>query len=133
MTKMSCNCAAVSFEIDGDLKDVYACHCSICRRWTGANGVAVVIVPKRAFRWLKGEDFISTWNKPDADWISVFCSICGSSLPVPNDQEHVAVPAGLIDPSNENLRLAAHIWVGSKASWDEIVDSCPKYEGALEG
>ena len=62
-----CNCGAVAFEIDADLRDVYVCHCSICRRYTGGNGIAVVVVPNGAFRWLKGEDCITAWKKPDAD------------------------------------------------------------------
>jgi hypothetical protein len=94
--------------------------------------VAVVIVPKQKFRWLKGKEHISEWSKPDADWVSCFCSVCGSSLPVANDAESLAVPAGLIDDSNQTLRLAAHVWVGSKASWDEIAGTCPQYQTAFE-
>jgi len=131
MTIGICNCGSVSFEIKSDVKDVYMCHCSICRRWTGANGVAVVIVPAEDFSWLNGEDRIAKWNKPDADWVSCFCSKCGSSLPVPNDEHNYAVPAGLIDTFND-LQLAAHIWVGSKASWEEIVDSCPQYKTSFK-
>ena len=132
MTIGTCNCSAVSFEVEGKLRDIYACHCSICRRWTGTNGVAVVIVPSSKFRWLKGEDQISKWRKPDADWVSCFCKSCGSSLPIPNDEQSVAVPAGLIDGKNNNLRVAAHIWVGSKPSWDEISDSCPHFSKGFE-
>lgn len=132
MTTGTCNCGAVSFEIEGDLTDVYACHCSICRRWTGANGVAVVIVPRNRLRWLRGEESIETWKKPDADWVSRFCRVCGSALPVPNDEQTLAVPAGLIDASNPDLRLAAHIWVGSKPSWDEICGAAKQFEAGFE-
>jgi hypothetical protein len=44
MTRGECNCGAVQFEIDADLTDVFVCHCSICRRSTGSNGIAVVVV-----------------------------------------------------------------------------------------
>ena len=133
MTVGTCNCGAVSFEIKGELKNVYICHCSICRRWTGTNGVAVVIVPLSQFRWINGSDHISEWKKPDADWISCFCKSCGSSLPVANDKESIAIPAGLIDGADNNLRVAAHIWVGSKPDWDEIAGSCPQFITGFEG
>jgi len=56
MARGECNCGAVAFEIDAELKDVYVCHCSICRRFTGAAGIAVLLVDNSAFRWLRGAD-----------------------------------------------------------------------------
>ena len=123
MVKGQCNCGAVIFEIDGDVSDIYICHCSICRKYTGSNGVAVVVVGNEKFRWLKGKEQISTWIKPIGDWQSTFCRVCGSSLPVKNDESSMAVPAGAIIEGGENLNVAHHIWVGSKANWDEICDS----------
>ncbi|MEL7541779.1 MAG: GFA family protein [Pseudomonadota bacterium] len=131
MLSGECNCGSVAFEINADVKDVYVCHCSICRKWTGNNGVAVVVVANSTLRWRRGKDQIRTWTKPRADWQSSFCSICGSALPVSNDDERVAVPAGLLDDADSNLSVAAHIWVGSKASWDEIGTDGHKYECAF--
>lgn len=81
MTKGSCNCGAVAFEITGDVSQVIVCHCSICRKSTGSNGIPVVIFAKKDFRWLHGEDQITRWKKPDADWQKSFCKVCGSPLP----------------------------------------------------
>ena len=131
MIKGECNCGAVSFEIDAELKDVYICHCSVCRKWTGNNGVAVTIVPNDSFAWVKGEEAVKKWKKPDADWQSAFCATCGSALPVPNDEARMAVPAGLLDVTAKQLRVAAHIWAGSKASWDVIADCGQKFDGAF--
>ena len=122
MARGACNCGAVAFEIDADLSQVFVCHCSICRKATGANGIAVVMVDNAAFRWLRGEDQITTWKKPDADWQGWFCRNCGSPLPGANDAARMFVPAGLIAEGGEHLRVAHHIWVGSKAVWDEIGD-----------
>ncbi len=47
MATGECNCGAVQFEIAADLSGVFVCHCSICRRSTGSNGIAVVVVSKR--------------------------------------------------------------------------------------
>jgi hypothetical protein len=123
MARGECNCGAVAFEIDAELSDVFMCHCSICRRFTGTNGIAVVLVDNKAFRWLRGEDHVASWTKPGSDWHCWFCLVCGSPLPGANDASRTFVPAGLISAGGEGLRVAHHIWVGSKAVWDEIGDA----------
>ncbi len=122
-TKDKCNCGAVAFEIDAVVTDVYVCHCSICRRATGSNGIAVVVVANDAFRWTRGEDDIATWKKPDADWQVWFCSTCGSPVPGINNESTMFVPAALITEGGDALKVAHHVWVDSKASWDEIGDA----------
>ena len=65
MAKGECNCGVVQFEIDADLSEVFVCHCSICRKSTGSNGIAVVVVPNDRLRWVQGEDHIVMWSKPN--------------------------------------------------------------------
>ncbi len=122
MQKGSCNCGAVSFEISKAVSDVYVCHCSICRKATGSNGIAVLVVDNDSFRWTGGEDMIATWSKPDANWQMGFCRECGSPVPDVNDETRMFVPAGLITDGGEHLKVAHHIFVHSKAPWDVIGD-----------
>lgn len=117
-----CNCGEVAFEVDADISDVFVCHCSICRKATGSSGIAVVVIDNEMFRWTRGEDRISTWKKPEGDWQIWFCPICGSPLPGSNDDKRMFVPAGLITKGAERLKVAHHIYVDSKAVWDEIGD-----------
>jgi len=126
-----CNCGAVAFELTDGAQDVYVCHCSICRRLTGSNGIAVVLARNEGFHWIRGEDQISSWQKPQHDWISSFCSVCGSTLPVANDDSYMAVPAGLLMERIESLKVMHHIWVDSKATWDEIGDSGEQHPQAF--
>ena len=133
MARGECNCGAVAFEIDDVIMDVYVCHCSICRRFTGTNGIAVVLVDNSAFRWLRGEDHITAWSKPGADWHGWFCRVCGSPLPGANDPARTFVPAGLIMQGGEQLRVAHHIWVDSRAAWDEIGDKGKQHPEAFKG
>jgi hypothetical protein len=127
----ACNCGSVAFEIDADVTDVFVCHCSICRRLTGANGIAVVLSDNSAFRWLRGAENIATWKKPDADWQAWFCRVCGSTLPGANDGSRMFIPAGLISEGGEKLRVAHHIWIDSKAAWDEIGDHGKRHREAF--
>ena len=130
MAKGQCNCGAVQFEIDAELPGIFMCHCSICRRNTGSSGIAVVVFPKEQFRWVRGEELISTWKKPGADWQTWFCSVCGSPVPGENDATRMFAPAGSLTEGAEGLKVLHHIWVGSKASWDEIGGSGKQH---LEG
>jgi len=117
-----CNCGAVQFSIDAEVSDVYVCHCSICRRFTGANGVAVVVVPNKNLKFVAGREQVVSWKKPDGDWECAFCRVCGSPVPGVNSPSTMFVPAGALSTGTESLKVVHHIWVGSKASWDVIGD-----------
>ena len=127
-----CSCGGVAFEIKGDLLEVFVCHCSICRRSSGSNGRAVVVIDNDQFRWLRGKDLVASWKKPDTDWQKWFCRICGAPLPGVNDETRMFVPAGLISEGGESLRVKHHIWVDSKAVWDEIGDTGERHREAFE-
>jgi hypothetical protein len=133
MATGQCNCGAVVFEFDAEPTDVYVCHCSICRRFTGSNGIAVVVVDKATFRWLRGDGRVTRWSKPDGDWIASFCECCGSAMPGPNDEHRMFIPAGSITEGGENLRVAHHIFVDSRASWDVIGDNGKQHSSRIGG
>ncbi len=127
-----CNGGSVAFEISDELSGVFVCHCSICRRSTGRAGIAVVIVDKTAFRWIRGEEQITSWKKPDTDWRTWFCRTCGSPVPGINDESRMFVPAGTISEGGESLEVVHHIWVDSKAEWDEIGDTGQRHPEAFQ-
>lgn len=131
MTSGSCNCGAVAFELSAKPWGVFVCHCSICRRSTGTNGNAVLIIGNDDFHWKTGVESVSTWRKPGHDWQTWFCRTCGSQVPGTNDAERMFVPAGAIS-GEEELRVIHHIWVDSKASWDEIGDTGAQHSAAFE-
>lgn len=122
MTSGECNCGGVRFAIDAQLAGVFVCHCSICRRSTGSSGIAVVLVPKDRFRWIRGQELISVWRKTGTRWETWFCRVCGSRVPGENDAKTMFVPAGCISEGGDALRVVHHVWVGSKAGWDVIGD-----------
>ncbi len=62
------------------------------------------------------------WAKPDTHWETWFCKTCGSRVPGRNDASRMFVPAGTLSDADNELTVIHHIWVGSKASWDEIGD-----------
>ena len=72
-------------------------------------------------------------------YVGVFLILLGEALfyrsPVPdaNDESRVFVPAGLIGDGGDNLKMAHHIWVDSKATWDEICDGGHQHPEEFEG
>ena len=70
-----CLCGAVTFEATGVEKHVHACHCSMCRRWSGGPGLAVSVASVD----FQGEDNIERYDS--SDWAERgFCKTCGSNL-----------------------------------------------------
>lgn len=62
MVLRQCNCDEVAVKIDYDISEVYICPCSICRKFTGSNGIEVVVVDNEAFQWMRSEDKVLTWK-----------------------------------------------------------------------
>ncbi len=93
--------------------------------------MTVVVLRNDDFKWLSGQENVKVWKKPDADWDANFCSVCGSALPGVNDPDTIFVPAGVLPPDIEGLEVKHHIFVGSKACWDQISDTGKQHHAAL--
>ncbi len=131
--KGQCNCGGVRYRISVQLAEIFCCHCSICRRGSGRNGIAVAICPQDSFEWVAGGDGLVTWQKPDSHWKTSFCPRCGSPMPIASDALHaMIVPAGSIMEGGESLRVAHHSWVGSSAPWDRIGDTGAIHQEAIQ-
>jgi len=123
----SCLCGKIEFQIVGDLPKAYQCHCSLCRKQSGSASNSAIIVDAVKFQWLSGESQTSSYIKPTG-FRSDFCSQCGSPVPNPlRGTLYYWVPAGLLDDT-DGLEIGAHLFVASKASWDEIPSSAARYE-----
>ncbi|MGF2734582.1 GFA family protein [Marinobacter sp. DUT-1] len=118
-----CLCGEVQFEIQCDLPNLYQCHCSLCRKATGSAANAATFVHQQDFRWLSGQDRITSFQKPTG-YRSDFCSVCGS--PVPNQlrgTELVWVPAGLLEEDFDTV-VNVHLHLDSAAAWERDSENC---------
>ncbi len=132
--KGHCNCGAIAWESDDrNPLGIVVCHCSICRRFTGANGIAIVLVAKSTFRWTRGEDLVREWQKPVGHWEGYFCQTCGSPMPGTNDDDRMFIPAGTIASGAESMEVIHHIWTDSRAAWDVIGDSGQQHDEEFKG
>ncbi len=123
----SCLCGSVTYEIDGELERMLNCHCSRCRRRSGAPHATTAFAPPDRLRWTRGADVVAHYALPEAPrHATTFCRLCGSLLPTVLPDVVVSVPAGSIDTPLA-LTPSAHIFVASKAPWETITDTLPQY------
>jgi hypothetical protein len=104
------------------------CHCSGCRRATGAAFKPFAGIERDKLRVVAGRDRLLIHGSGDAAH-DAHCGLCGSLLySVVRAGAFVHVAMGtLVDcPS---IRPSAHIFVGSKAPWYTITDDLPQYSG----
>ena len=126
-----CLCEQVEFEVLGTTPKLYQCHCSLCRKQGGSSSNTATIVAAEHFRWLAGQEHISSWVKTTG-FRSDFCSNCGSPVPNPlRSAPYYWVPVGLLDDDGP-LEIGAHLFVDSKASWDVIHSAGVRYETSPE-
>ena len=126
MHKGSCLCGAVRFEVNGSLQPPDACHCSMCRKWTGHYS-AGTDVPRDAVT-IHGMDRV-TWYRSSEKVRRGFCSICGSSLffdPLDKAKhDWIGISMGAFDlPTQTQLKV--HIYVADKGDYYDITDGLPQ-------
>ena len=121
----TCLCGAVAYAVADAFVYAANCHCSQCRRATGAACKPFAGIERDKLRLTKGSDAILTFG--DATGHDARCKLCGSFLySVVRDGAYVHVALGtLVDAPT--IRPTKHIFVGSKAPWFEITDDLPQY------
>jgi len=130
--KGSCLCGGIRYEIDRDgFGKVVNCHCSMCRKATGAAFRTRVAVSTTAFRWLAGEDLLSRYESSPGE-TRTFCRVCGATLATLfRDRPHtMGLPLGTLD-DDPGVRPLANVYVDSKAPWFEITDGLPCFPEGL--
>jgi hypothetical protein len=110
-----CQCGFIRYEAEGPPSNETNCHCSICRRSSGAPFVAWLSVSRATFRISEGEP---AFFRSSDHAVRTFCPRCGTPLTFASDRapDEVDVTiASLDDP--ESVRPKDHTWVSSKLSW----------------
>mgnify|MGYP003723658835 CR=1 FL=1 len=120
-----CFCRRCRFEISKPLTTCRSCHCSRCRKAFGTAASAYGEVEGGSFRWLSGEDQLSYFSSMP-EWQLAFCKHCGSKLMAAHHGEPHGVMLGALN-EQQGIRLDMHIFIDSKAPWDEPGGSTPQF------
>jgi hypothetical protein len=69
----ACHCGCVQFQIDAEIKDIYSCDCSLCRK----KNALMTTVHESQFELIRGQEKLTLyqWNTRIAR--HYFCSVCG--------------------------------------------------------
>ena len=111
----SCLCGTVSLEIKDAPDTTGACHCGMCRKWSGGVYLGVHCHADQVA--ISGKDNITTFAS--SDWAErAFCKTCGSNLyyrvtaPGPHHGDlHIGL--GLFDDPGE-INLTEEIFIDKK-------------------
>jgi hypothetical protein len=125
----SCLCGSVAYEVDAPAGPIVHCHCSTCRKTRGAAFSTVMPVPRESFRWLRGEELLSSFESSPGK-LRRFCTRCGSHIVAdrPN-QPNVLLRLGCLDtPITDRPKL--HMWRSEAASWYDPGDVLAEFPKA---
>jgi len=123
-----CLCGKVRFEITGKIQDIIYCHCSQCRKAQGSAFATNGNIDIKGFKFISGENELTGYESSPG-LTKYFCKYCGSPIISKNasNPNKVRVRLGVIE-SDIIERPVAHIFVTSKANWEDIEGDLPQYE-----
>jgi len=137
MVHGSCLCESVAFEIEGELTPIQLCHAQRCRKATGGAVAPELLAPADGLAWIRGAELVRVYTAPllaePPAYRRAFCAQCGSPLPIEIEGTGFAIlNPGVLDddPGSREFR---HAFVGQKASWHQITDGLPEFDGRPPG
>ena len=122
-----CLCGALRYEARERPVDTGYCHCSICRRSTGAPVLAWASVPAPSFAYVRGTPAIyhsSSWGHRE------FCAQCGTQICYRQTSNAVNVDlntGSLDDPASCPPEM--HIYFADRIAWLDTADTLPRHPG----
>ena len=125
-----CICGGVRYSIGSAPLAVIACHCTSCRKQSGAAH-SVNLIVRASTMTVKGD--LSRFEDPDtasgAPIEREFCGSCGSPIrSVPSAKPKIiAVKAGTLDEPAA-YAPTMHIWMRSALPWVILPEGMPRYE-----
>jgi hypothetical protein len=122
-----CLCGAVRYRLSAAPADIGYCHCTLCRRSSGAPVQVFGTVPLEGFRLLKGEPRRRRSSGFGERW---FCADCGTQIAIRVDFQPDTIDftvGSLDDPGTVAPRF--HLWTSSQIPWFDSRDDLPRYTG----
>jgi len=131
MYEGGCLCGALRFRADDRPVDTGYCHCSLCRRSTGAPVLAWASFPVGAFAYTKGSPAIF----PSSDWgHREFCDRCGTQIAYRQTEAAKTVDLNVccLDDADA-LPPQYHIFASDRIRWFDTAEELPRYPEAKPG
>jgi hypothetical protein len=127
MLRGRCGCKAVGYEVEDEFLAAYNCHCSNCRATTGSAFLPWGEIERDKFKITKGAASLTLLGDVDAIH-EAHCQKCLSLVYwTAAGGAYIRVPYGTLT-DQPTLKPTAHIFVGSKAGWHDILDDLPQHD-----
>jgi hypothetical protein len=123
-----CLCGEVRYAAHGMPFHETSCHCTMCRRASGAPMVAWFSVARADLHWVKGA---LTRYRSSAHATRSFCARCGTQLTFESDahpDEIDITTCSLDDP--EQVPPTDHTRTSSQLRWVKLDDGLPRHREA---
>lgn len=120
-----CLCGALRYEIAGEAANPCFCHCTSCRRASGAPMVSWGTFAREALRITRGR--LQEYRSSERVWRG-FCAHCGTSLTYRHEARAGEIDvtlATLDDPTAIAPRM--HVWVQDRLPWVAVADGLPQF------
>ncbi|MCP5081831.1 MAG: GFA family protein [Alphaproteobacteria bacterium] len=123
-----CLCGAIRYEASQGPNWASYCHCTMCRRVSGAPFMSFMQFPEGAFRWTQGDS--AEYQSSDGI-IRKFCSACGTSLTFESGGMAFIALGSLDTP--EKVEVQRHCYTRSKLPGIQLADGLPQFPGPVGG
>lgn len=119
-----CFCGRVRYEAHGAPYNKTICHCSMCRRTTGAPFVAWFSVPRSGFR-LNG---VARRFRSSGKATRSFCPECGTQISFELDSaaDEIDVTTSSLDEPHR-VPPADHTYTESRLAWVKLADGLQEF------
>ncbi len=120
-----CLCGAIRYRSTASPVRGVICHCSMCRKHSGAPILVFVHFPLESFSWLK-EEPARYRSSQFAE--RGFCPTCGSTVTMHEEilADRVQIAVGSLDEP-ERVRPDDHVWTKDQIVWFEVSDDLPRF------
>ncbi|MDH3609622.1 MAG: GFA family protein [Gammaproteobacteria bacterium] len=119
-----CHCGAIQFEVElADDISLVECNCSICSKTAYLH----LIVPKKMFNLLSGEDSYTTYTFDTHEAKHLFCKICGiKSFYIPRSHPNgVSINARCLNDFNIEF-FEVEKFDGQ--NWEQSIEKLKKFD-----
>lgn len=126
-----CLCGAVSFRAGPPVAPPTVCHCTSCRRASGAHAVPWITVRAAEFAVVTG--VAATFASSPAV-TRTFCARCGTPLTYRHERrpDTVDITLGSLD-APERFAPVDHIWMEDAVAWYRPGDGRPQFPTTRPG
>lgn len=127
MIEGGCHCGSIRYKVNGEAITHALCHCTDCRRSSGAPMVGWTMYPATAVEVTKGNPKV---YKSSENARRHFCENCGTGLFYFNEK----ILPGIIDIQSatydnpDAVPAQAHIQTAEQISWMKTAHTLPEFE-----